>query len=109
MSQFMEQLMADLDVFVNEGEFAEKHEINGIEVPCLLEGLNTKQMLISISNSPDFDGINGIARILHIRTADLPDKVTRGNVVDVDGEVYRVGNIIDDLGISTISLEVDRL
>ena len=44
MSQFMEQLMADLDVFVNEGEFAEKHEINGIEVPCLLEGLNTKQM-----------------------------------------------------------------
>ena len=109
MSNFKEQLEADLGTFVNDEEFAELHTVNGIEVSCVLEGLTTKEMLTKANNTPSYDGISGTTRILHIRTADMQERVTHGNAVDVDGEMYRVGNVVEDMGLTTITLEADSL
>lgn len=109
MSSFKEQLEADLGTFINDDEFAELHTINGIEFSCVLEGLTTKEMLTKANNTPSYDGINGITRILHIRTADMQERVAYGNAIDVDGEMYRVGDVVEDVGLMTITLEADSL
>lgn len=109
MSLFKEQLETDLDVFINADEFAETHSINGVETVCVLQGLTTKEQLTKANNTPSFDGISGITRVLHVKTADMLEKVIEGNAIDVDGETYRVGDSVEDMGMTTITLEVDRL
>lgn len=109
MSLFKESLENDLDVFINADEYAETHTVDGVGVTCVLQGLTTKEQLTQPNNTPAFDGISGITRVMHIKTADLPQQVVEGNIIDVDGETYRVGSSVDDLGMTTITLEVDRL
>lgn len=109
MSLFKEQLEADLDTFIDLDVFAETHTVDGVEVTCLLQGLTTKEQLTQANNTPAFDGVSGITRVLHIKTADMPEKVIQGNVIDVDGEMFRVGEVVEDMGLTSITLEVDRL
>lgn len=110
MSSFTEQLEADVkDVFINADEFAEVHIVNGMDVPCILEGLNTRDMLIKANNTPAFDGVNGMTRILHIKASDMPERVVCGNVIEVDSEIYRVGNVTEDIGLLTVTLEADSI
>ncbi len=109
MSLFKEQLKEDLDVFLDSDEFAETHTLNGVEVTCVLQGLTTKEQLTQPNNTPAFEGISGITRVMHVKTSDMPEQVVEGNIIDVDGETYRVGNSVDDMGMTTITLEVDRL
>lgn len=109
MSLFKEQLETDLDVFIDSDVFAETHTLNGVEVTCVLQGLTTKEQLTRPNNTPAFEGISGVTRVMHIKTSDMPEQVIEGNIIDVDGETYRVGDSVDDMGITTITLEVDRL
>lgn len=109
MIGFKEQLEADLDVFVSLDEFAETHNINGEDVSCVLQGLTTREQLAQAKNTPSYDGISGISRVLHIKAKDLAEPVIRGNVMDVDGEMFRIGEVVEDMGLVTINLEVDRL
>ncbi len=109
MISFKEQVKADLDVFVSMEEFAEIHNINGEDVACVLQGLTTKEQITQANNTPAYDGISGISRVLHIKSADLAEPVIQGNVMEVDGEMFRIGEVVEDMGLTTINLEVDRL
>lgn len=109
MISFKEQLEADLDIFINADEFAETHNINGQDVICVLEGLTTKEQITKANNTPAFDGISGVTRILHIKATDLSERVVHGNAIEVDGEIYRVGDVVEDMGLLTVTLEADSL
>lgn len=109
MISFKEQLEADLDIFINADEFAETHNINGQDVICVLEGLTTKEQITKANGTLAFDGISALTRVLHIKTADLHERLAHGNVVELDGETFRVGDAVEDNGITTITLEVDQL
>ena len=109
MISFKQQLEADLDIFFNADEFAETHNLNGEDVVCILEGLTTKEMLTKANNTPAFDGVSALTRILHIKTSDLPERLAHGNVVELDGDTFRVGDAVEENGITTITLEVDQL
>lgn len=37
MSNFKDQLLTDLDVFINPNEFADTHNIDGIDVICVID------------------------------------------------------------------------
>ena len=109
MISFKEQVKTDLDVFISMEEFAETHNINGEDIVCVLQGLTTKEQITQANNTPAFDGISGISRVLHIKSTDLAEPVIQGNVMEVDGEMFRIGEVVEDMGLTTINLEVDRL
>lgn len=109
MSTFKEQIKEDISVFINADEFADIHNINGEDVFCVMEGLTTVEMLTKANNTPSYNGINGTTRLLHVRTEDMPERVVHGNAIEVDGETYRVGDVVEDMGVTTIALEADSL
>lgn len=110
MSGFKDVVAADNgQVFINGDEFADIHTINGVDVLCIMEGLTTEEMLTKANATPSYDGINSTTRILHVKTENMPERVVYGNAIEVDGEMYRVGDVVEDMGISTITLEADSL
>ena len=110
MSTFKELAEGDdLDIFINAEEFSSAHEINGIMVNAVFQGLTTKELLLNPRNTPEFDSMHGHTVILHIKTKDMPVQVVHGNVIQVDGEMYLVADVVEDMGITTLTLEVDAL
>lgn len=109
MSSLKEQITADVDVFLSGDEFAETHTVNGVQMTAIREGLTTKDMLLSRKNGAEFDGVHGKTVVLHVRTRDLPQTVVHGNTVDVDGGIYLVEDSVDDMGITTLTLEVNTI
>lgn len=110
MSAFKDAVDADImNVFLNMEEFAEEHILNGVTLPAVVEGLTAKGALTKPQHTPEFEGVSGQTVILHIKVADLPESITSGNAVELDGEIYRVGDITNDLGVLTITLEVDTV
>ena len=47
--------------------------------------------------------------ILHLRAADILQKVARGNVLELDGEMYRIADTVDDMGLLTLTLEAGEI
>lgn len=104
MKSFREQAADDLGVFLNPDEFAETHAVNGMAVQAVLEGLTTKEYVQRTGRSASFEGIDARTLVLHIRKSDIPP-VAHGNVIEVNGEMYRIDDVTDDMGILTLTLE----
>ena len=47
--------------------------------------------------------------ILHLRATDIPQKVAQGNVLELDGEMYRIADTVDDMGLLTLTLEAGEI
>ena len=103
---FKDSLTEDLDsCFINMDEFASTHELDGKQFPMVLEGLTTKQFF---ARAPvTFDGVHGQTLVVHCKTVDIVEVPVVGNTATLDGEVYRVADCVDDMGLVTIILEVD--
>ena len=109
MKTFKEQAADDLGVFLNADEFAETHTVNGVEVQAVLEGLTTKEFVQHRGHRISFEGVDARTVILHLRAADIPQKVARGNVLELDGEMYRIADTVDDMGLLTLTLEAGEI
>lgn len=108
MKTFREQSSDDLGVFLNLDEFAEIHRVNGMEVQAVLEGLTTKEYVQRAGRGASFEGIDARTLVLHIRKADIPP-VAHGNVIEVNGEMYRIDDVTDDMGILTLTLKAGAI
>lgn len=107
MSAFKDALSADFDTFINGDEFADIHEIDGIEIMAVVQGLTTKE---AFTRTPAyFDAVHGKTTVVHCKTGDLASVPAKGNILTLDGEIYRVSECTDDMGICTIILEVDAV
>lgn len=108
MSAFKDALSEDLDTFINEDEFADEHDVDGVTIKAVFQGLSTKETLTKqTGTSVEFDGVHGQTFVLHAKTDDMPEHVVDGNAISIDGEIYRVASSTEDLGITTLILEVD--
>ncbi len=106
MTPFQEQIAADnAAVFINDMEFAELHNLNGIECKAIVQDISIAQSLsISLGKDDNYYGIYGERLQVNCLKADLPEVPVYGMQFYLDDRLYEVESTGDDMGILTIQL-----
>ncbi len=105
-SAFKSQIAADnIQVFLNELEFADEHDINGTTCKAILQSLT--------NTTPSTDPTDIVANqllgdhlVVNCLEEALPAMPTYGNAFLVDGKTYLVESVAADMGLLTITLYV---
>src|SRR5690606_3490762 len=106
---FKEQLEKDLNAFINIDEFAEIHNIDGREIPAVVDEDIFKERPrqpyeLYLAN----EGVYVDTITLFVRMADLGERPVIGQNLRVDGERYIVANCSESAGTLVITLETNR-
>lgn len=103
MSAFLDGVMADIDnVFLNQDEFAEVHNINGKDIVCVMSVYKTQSK--SAKASSNFDGLHGNQATINLKKSDLSTVPAQGQNIHVDGKLYKVTACRDNMGMLTIMI-----
>ena len=98
MRSFKEQMEKDFDrTFFNLDEFGEIHDIDGNQIPVVVD--NETLVQLNLGKTADSDGIFQDNRMFFVQKKHLI-----GQIMEFDGETYQVGNVLEDLGGYTIIL-----
>ena len=106
MTTFKEQLELDnADVFLNLNEFADVHDLNGKECECVLEG-DTLQQSLSIGSgiNKTYPTIYGADLTVYVQKKSLEETPAYGQTFTVDGDMYLVDSVKEDMGMTIIRL-----
>ncbi len=107
MMTFKEQIELDNQaVFLNLQEFADTHDLNGIECSCVLEGDTLQQTLsIGAGINKTYPTIYGADLTAYVLRKDLDDELpVYGQTFTVDGELYLVDSVKENMGMVIIRL-----
>ncbi len=97
MKTFKEQLQKDSEqTFFNLGEFAEMHMVDGKEIPVVVD--EEAFLELYLGKSADTDGIFEDRKMIFVQKKDMGHPPTIGQLIDFDGEIYPVGNVLEDYG-----------
>lgn len=103
-----EQLSADLPVFLNLSEFAERHTINGKTVDAVIDNNALDERLASVRNIHT-DGLFRAEMLVYVGTADLGGLPRTGSMIRLDGREYRVTEAVEEMGVCSLCLEAIRI
>ena len=112
---FKDDMAGDLEnVFFNPEEFADEHtfEYSGevINITCVAECLTTDQAITrQTKHAVHFEGVSNLSIVVHVKTDELPFMIEAENICVFDGITYRVGSVSEDMGMTSIMLEVDTM
>ncbi len=106
---FKEQVENDINVFLNLDEFAEIHNLNGIECPAVATDDSTRSHNKVLGGSRFTDGLHGDSVRLQVRTSDLPAIPVQGTNFKYDGKLYKVASCTNNMGVLNISLMAYRM
>ena len=101
--KFKDTLVADRDVFLCLDEFGETHNLNGADVPCIVQSPTARERFLGQKYS-GYEGISGKVVVVHVKTEDLEEIPREGQVFILDGETMLVDDCVDDLGVVSITL-----
>jgi hypothetical protein len=101
---FKEQIQEDAGVFLNPGEFADTYNIDGVEMPAIIDSDILKQR----SQVPVVDGLYSEVVVLYIRLTDVGTKPVVNQRMRIDGELYHVIESNDNDGLLEITLGTNR-
>lgn len=110
MSAFKDQVDSDISlVFLNCEEFAETHNLNGLECECIIQSPTTHEKFITGADYDGYEGIYGNTLIIHVKQseiAELPEerKPIEGQIFRVDNVIYKVIDCVEEMGMITITL-----
>lgn len=99
MSTFKDLLAADRAVFLNIDEFGETHEVEGNEIPAIVD----EEILSESKNGEDL-GLAAADFILNAKVEDLPPKRPAGETLNVDGKECTIIKWRVDYGMAVIYL-----
>jgi hypothetical protein len=106
---FKDTLQNDLDIFLNEDEFAETHTIDGVEIVCVIDKdvLETGKSNYGIQNTQlqQVPGIYSSIVVVFAKDSDFPDRPVVDQLIILDGERYTVGSCGSNDGMLEIVLE----
>lgn len=90
-------------VFINDEDFAEEHDLNGTVCKAILQNLNLSSPLTDPTDIIA-NGFIGNHLIVHYKQDDLPETPTYDMAFTVDGTLYLVEAVSEDMGIVTLTL-----
>ncbi len=90
------------NVFMNENDFADYHDLNGVRALAIVEALTIKDKLAIKSAS--FEGYYRKKVIVHVKQSDLNEIPVYGLRFTLDGDIYTVDSCDDEMGMLTIDL-----
>ncbi len=99
---FKNQVLSDLAVFLNEDEFAERHNIDGRDIPAVIDRDILKQ------RSQRVDGVYSGEVLLFVRASDLPVRPVVDQRMRVDNELFYVVDCNENDGLLEITLGANR-
>ena len=101
---FKEQIRKDLDtVFLNLGEFAELHRIEGAKVAVIVDNDQLNKL-----KQGQILGLVEADMLLFGRESDFPADLEPGRLLNVDGRELIVANSGKDMGMVEIALHQNR-
>lgn len=102
---FKDCIASDIkSVFINADEFADTHNINGEECTCILQDVTSAEDITIDKKGNYYPYVYGASKVLNVAKDDLTEVPVYGQTLEVDGELYSVENVADDMGILTITL-----
>ena len=107
---FREQIARDnACVFLNEEEFADRHIINGTEMPCMIDNNEMVDREKRYRNGKNSDGMYLKELLVYVKKEDFGVLPAIGRVITFDKKSYIVTEAIDEGGIFSLSLEANKL
>ena len=103
--KFTEAIDRDIEIFINLDEFGERHSINGVEIPCILQSYTSEK---SGNESRNFDGLHGDFMTLHFRTILIDPLPQQGESIRIDEKRFTIENVEDMKGVTRLILSSYR-
>ncbi|MFY0545458.1 hypothetical protein [Brevibacillus sp. H7] len=106
---FKDEIQKDLGVFINMDEFAEVHNVNGQDIPVLIDAdllKGRQRMPADLYHAAAGVFIEQIT--VYARLSDLGERPVIGQRLYLDDELYLVANCNEQMGILEITLEANR-
>ena len=101
---FKEQIARDLDnVFLNLGEFAELHRVEGKEIPVVMDGDRLNKL-----KQGQILGVVEADVLLMGKAADFPADLDPGRLLNLDGREMVVGASGKEMGLAEVALTQNR-
>jgi hypothetical protein len=97
---------SDLETFFNNNEFAEIHNIDGLDVPAIVDSDILK--IRSNNKSEQYDGVYSGVVAVFVKASDLPERPVFGQHIRLDGKLYLVKECNEDMGVLEIILEANE-
>ncbi|ABO49742.1 conserved hypothetical protein [Desulforamulus reducens MI-1] len=99
---FKDYAAADIAVFVNVDEMADSHDIDGQQIPAIVDS-------DVLSGQSEYrDGIYLGEILVFVRSSDLPSRPVKNQHMRLDGELYLVSNCSEEDGLLQITLEANE-
>lgn len=100
MPKLKDYFVSDMDTFLNQDEFAEIHDINGQNIPCIVDRDVLKQRVS--------EGVYSAELVLFVKETDLGYRPVTGQHLRLDNELYLVYDCAENAGMLEITLEANR-
>ena len=101
---FKDQLIHDLNkVFLNLGEFAETHRVEGKQIPVVIDSDSFVKM-----KQGQILGMVEADLLLMAKTEDLPPEKSPGSFLNIDGREYIVEKWGVNMGFAEVALRQNR-
>ena len=101
MSAFKDMVLSDRDIVLNLDELGEEHEIDGENVVCIIDTIQTQEPQGSIDYTVSLSN-----RLLFAKCEDLPKRKGFGAELMVDGIPYIVQSWNESMGMAEIALSI---
>jgi hypothetical protein len=109
MAALKDQIASDLAIFLNLDEFADTHDIDGIDMPAIVdEDVLKERPRSSARDANELDGIYLGNLVLFVRFSDLGYRPVVGQHIKVDSKLYLVADCSEAGGVLEITLEVNE-
>lgn len=109
MSAFKDMVAADVKaVFINQLEFADMHNINGVMVNAVVDRDVIKDRQARAGVSEYSEGVFADEMLVYVAADDLTRKPVRGEIFRLDGGLYLVQEVAENMGVLEITITANE-